>query len=78
VNLDCSDLVAANVVECREPASSSTCTPRLGCVRYVRASWRLPRAGHRQFLSVDPVVDGTGTPYVSTGVDPVNEAIPTG
>ena len=47
MKLDCSDLVAANLVECREPASSSTCTPRVGCVRYVRVSWRLLRPNHK-------------------------------
>ena len=35
-----------------------------------------PAAG--QFLSVDPVVDQTGTPYAFTGGDPVNNVDPSG
>jgi len=31
-----------------------------------------------QFLSVDPLVDETGTPYAFTGGDPVNESDPSG
>jgi len=74
------------------PAIAACDRRRRHSVRTETCSRRLTRSGHRcrrvvhryydpvteQFLSVDPLVDVTGTPYAFTGGDPVNGSDPTG
>jgi hypothetical protein len=50
---------------------------------FERVKWRIAFGRYydpatEQFLSVDPLVDETGTPYAFTDGDPVNEADPSG
>jgi uncharacterized protein RhaS with RHS repeats len=53
----------------------------LHCRRRVKSASRVHRYYDpvtSQFLSVDPLVDSTGTPYAFTGGDPVNGSDPSG
>lgn len=62
----------------RRSRSSRAALPCVSGVNFHSLVHRYYDPATEQFLSVDPLVDQTGTPYAFTNGDPVNEMDPTG